>query len=79
MKLMEKKEDLSELIAKIVTLLQSEYVFPDIADEIALVLVRKLDENDYDKIANETELAKALTNDIRSVNPDKHLLVTPHF
>ena len=71
------REHILNLVFKIADLLESEYVFPNVANEIAMVVRRKAGDGGYDDIATEPQFADLVTADIRSVNNDKHLLVAP--
>ena len=71
------KERAIQLASKIADLLRSEYVFPNVAAEISTVVTRKAETGAYDGLTNDTELAQVLTDDIRTVNNDKHLKVAP--
>ncbi|HEX7307090.1 S41 family peptidase [Lentzea sp.] len=53
--------------------LASYYVFPDTAAEIAKVLQAKLAEGAYSDATDDQEFAKQVTEDLQSVNGDKHL------
>lgn len=68
----EKLEGLIESLAKTV---EEIYVFPDVAHQIAERLREQLFDGAYEGITLET-LAGRLTNDLRSVNRDRHLGVS---
>ncbi|MFD4643545.1 S41 family peptidase [Lentzea sp. NPDC058436] len=53
--------------------LASYYVFPDTANEIAKVLRTRLDEGAYSDVDDDEEFARRVTEDLQSVNGDKHL------
>ncbi len=69
----EKLEGLIEALAKEI---ERSYVFPDVAHEIGARLRERLYAGAYEGISLET-LAGRLTTDLRSVNSDKHLRVSP--
>ncbi|MFD9704146.1 S41 family peptidase [Lentzea sp. NPDC059081] len=53
--------------------LASYYVFPDTAAEIAKVLQSKLAEGAYATAADDQQFAQQVTEDLQSINGDKHL------
>ncbi len=55
--------------------LHSNYIFPEIADELSKMLKRNLKEGKYDSLVNPADFAWKLTNDLQSVSKDKHLMV----
>ena len=59
------------LVAK----LNAHYVFPDKAKQIEAVLRKRQQEGKYDRITDGEQLAKQLTDDIRSVVNDLHMEV----
>ncbi len=72
-----RNEQAIQLASKIAALLRSEYVFPDVAEQISTLVMRKAEEGTYDGVHSDSELAKVLTDHIRTVNNDKHLVVAP--
>ncbi|MFD5437940.1 hypothetical protein ACFWJ4_38040 [Kitasatospora sp. NPDC127067] len=58
-------------------LLTEHYVFPDIAEQLAGLLRRRLTEGAYDVDGTE-ELARLVTADLQSVNGDRHLRLKHH-
>jgi retinol-binding protein 3 len=60
------------IVESLVDALEGNYVFPDVADEMAAHITERLEGGDYDEL-NEGDLAKALTVDLRSVSSDLHL------
>ena len=58
-------------------LLTDNYVFPEIAEQLAALLRRRLAERAYD-VDGAEELAGLVTADLQSVNDDKHLRLKHH-
>ncbi|MFI6983989.1 S41 family peptidase [Embleya sp. NPDC050154] len=58
-------------------LLTEHYVFPDIAEQLAGLLQRRLTEGAYD-VDGPEELARLVTADLQSVNGDRHLRLKHH-
>ncbi len=71
------KSDQSKTISRINELIIENYVFPDIAEKTAAHLT-SLQENGYfDQFKNINELATALTEQVQSINHDKHMRIFP--
>ncbi|MEN3268994.1 MAG: hypothetical protein V7646_5888 [Pseudonocardia sp.] len=66
------ESDRSAEIGTLVDQVIRHYVFPDIAEEICRVLRERLDAGAYRALADE-DFAAAVTEDLQSVNGDKHL------
>jgi len=64
------------LITSIKGLLEQRYVFPDVAREISSVLTSRLSDGGYAGISTEEQFARLVTEDLQSVNHDKHLVVS---
>ncbi|WP_438290596.1 S41 family peptidase [Streptomyces sp. HUAS TT7] len=58
-------------------LLTEHYVFPEIAEQLAGLLQRRLTEGAYD-VDDAEELARLVTADLQSVNGDRHLRLKHH-
>ncbi|WP_405828172.1 S41 family peptidase [Streptomyces sp. NBC_01176] len=58
-------------------LLTEHYVFPEIAEQLAGLLQRRLAEGAYD-VDEAEELARLVTTDLQSVNRDRHLRLKHH-
>ncbi|MFE3269212.1 S41 family peptidase [Streptomyces sp. NPDC059215] len=58
-------------------LLTEHYVFPEIAEQLAGLLQRRLAEGAYD-VNEAEELARLVTADLQSVNSDRHLRLKHH-
>ncbi|RXI96457.1 hypothetical protein DS745_22365 [Anaerobacillus alkaliphilus] len=67
-----RKEVVEEFVARLV----KDYVFPELAKEIGIEIVSKLQNGDYDTINDAEAFSKALTDDIQTVSKDRHLRVT---
>ncbi|MBV9211916.1 MAG: hypothetical protein JOZ52_14840 [Acidobacteria bacterium] len=64
------------LIEQIIHELQAKYIAPPKVKEIESYLRTKLQSGAYDKIEDTLQLSLALTQDLRAVSKDLHLLVT---
>lgn len=69
------RNEVVEIITKGCDLINTYYVFPEIANEICKLLKDKLDSEEYFSIYKPDELAEQLLKDIQSFNGDKHLRV----
>jgi C-terminal processing protease CtpA/Prc len=58
--------------------LETMYIFPDVATQLAKLLRARLADGAYDGLADE-ELATVVTTDLQSVNGDKHLRLRYHL
>ncbi|MFF3976347.1 S41 family peptidase [Streptomyces sp. NPDC001828] len=65
------------VINETVRLLTEHYVFPEIADQLAGLLRRRLSEGAYD-VDDAEELARLVTEDLQSANGDRHLRLKHH-
>ncbi|MFD3873064.1 S41 family peptidase [Streptomyces sp. NPDC058623] len=65
------------IIDETVRLLTEHYVFPEIAQELADLLRRRLAEGTYD-VDDAEQLARLVTADMQSLNGDKHLRLKHH-
>ena len=68
------QKEKEEVIDSISSIMKRTYVFPDIADQIAEHLKENLRNGEY-TTSDPNEWAQQLTDDVRSVNDDKHLRV----
>ena len=62
-------------IKRISELLNRNYVFPELAQEMSELLSNKLIEGEYDNLNDLNEFADVLTKDLQSISNDKHLRV----
>lgn len=67
-------KNITSTVNSVAELIKSGYVFPEVAKQIATHIMKKGKRSKYDGLTNE-ELEKRLTEDIRSINADKHLRV----
>jgi len=65
------------VIDEVARLLTEHYVFPEIAEQLAGLLQRRLAEGAYD-VEGAEELARLVTADLQSVNNDRHLRLMHH-
>jgi len=65
----------SSVIREVAAALVEEYVLPEHAAAMADALIEKLESGGYDDVTNGWVLANVLTQDLRSVYDDKHLVV----
>ncbi|MFD7077428.1 S41 family peptidase [Nocardioides sp. NPDC059952] len=65
------------VIDETIRLLTEHYVFPETAEQVADLLKRRLAEGAYD-VDGAEELARRVTDDLQSVNDDKHLRLKHH-
>ncbi|WP_405951505.1 S41 family peptidase [Streptomyces prunicolor] len=65
------------IIDETARLLTEHYVFPEIAEQLAALLHRRLTEGDYD-VDDAEALARLVTADLQSVNNDRHLRLKHH-
>ncbi|MEV7567953.1 S41 family peptidase [Streptomyces tanashiensis] len=65
------------VIDETVRLLTEHYVFPEIAEQLAGLLQRRLAEGSYD-VDGAEELARLVTADLQSANGDRHLRLKHH-
>lgn len=65
-------------VSQLISLVHEHYVFPDIAGAVGRVLSGRLAGGAYASIGSEQALAVAVTQDLQSVNGDKHLRLLFH-
>jgi C-terminal processing protease CtpA/Prc len=65
----------SKVIEKINQLLNDNYVFPDVAKATAEHLIKKLNAGRFDTDSTLAVFAKSLTEEVQSVNHDKHMRI----
>ncbi|MBY8881960.1 S41 family peptidase [Actinacidiphila acidipaludis] len=68
---------LAAALDETIGLLAEHYVFPDVAEQIAAVLRRRRDAGAY-AVDSAEELARLVTDDLQSVNGDRHLRLVFH-
>ncbi len=62
-----------KVISELAVLIEDKYVFPEIAEKIADALRKKHAEKAYDTAFTLQEFIQKVTEDLRSVNNDRHL------
>jgi C-terminal processing protease CtpA/Prc len=62
-----------EILIRMLNLLKSSYVFPDVAERIEQIVLRKLYNKEYAKILDPTQFSEIITKDLQDVSKDKHL------
>lgn len=62
----------TSVIQDIIQLTREKYVYPEIGENISSQIQNKLNDGEYDEIADEGELALQLTSDLRSISNDHH-------
>ncbi len=67
-----------EIVLKLVEMVRTSYVFPDIAEQICTRLQQHLQDGEYGDIGEGELLAYALTTHMQEVNHDEHLWVKWH-
>jgi hypothetical protein len=67
----------SDVIGKVLTLLEGRYVYPDVARRMADAIRAHVKAGRYDGIGNPAEFAARLSDDLRAVSNDKHLRLLP--
>ncbi|WP_344406282.1 S41 family peptidase [Streptomyces longisporus] len=70
--------DVPALVDETARLLTEHYVFPEAAEQLALLLRRRLAEGAYD-VESAEELSELVTADLQSVNGDPHLRLLYHL
>lgn len=65
----------SEVVDSISRLLNSNYVFPEVAKEMAQLISKNLKSGNYETISDPIVFADQLTKDLQSISKDKHLRV----
>lgn len=63
------------VVASLNKQMRANYVFPDVASEVAVALDAKVAGNAYERDATTNTFAKALTHDLQSAGQDRHLRV----
>lgn len=68
-------EEKRQVVDSITSILESDYIFPEVAGKMNNLLRKKLDDKEYAKISDPHEFAEALTKDVQSVSKDLHLRI----
>ncbi|WP_301538649.1 S41 family peptidase [Bacillus sp. THAF10] len=74
---MEKRNEVtkSEIVSLMAKALKDNYVFPDVADDMAKHIEMKLNQKEYESLDNQKDFCEKLTGDLREVSRDKHIIV----
>jgi C-terminal processing protease CtpA/Prc len=64
-----------DVVSKLVENMTNNYVFPEKAEEVSVLVRSKLSNGEYDSFEDGAEFAKALTEDVQQVTRDKHIRV----
>ncbi|MGC2696919.1 MAG: S41 family peptidase [Candidatus Angelobacter sp.] len=65
----------SEVINKIASMLNENYVFPDVADKAGKFVQAQMAKGEYKNITRPQDFAERLTHDLQSISHDKHMRV----
>ena len=69
-------EEKIQVVDSVSQMLEDNYVFPEIGKKFSTLLHKNLKEGNYDKIDDPRAFAAKLTEDIHSVNNDRHIRVS---
>lgn len=69
-------DEKKQVIDSVTSILEADYVFPDVAEKMSKLLRTKLKGKEYSKIRNPQEFAQKLTSDVQSVSNDLHLRIS---
>lgn len=61
------------VITDVVRLLDENYIFPDVAKKMGVLIQKRLQEGAYDKLSDPEEFCSTVVKDMRSISKDKHL------
>jgi hypothetical protein len=61
------------LVGEVIDALRSRYIYPDVAEELAVALTKRLAEGRYQAYSTPGTLAAAVTRDLRDYSGDQHL------
>lgn len=66
----------TETVASLIKLLKEKYAYPEIAAKMETELNSRLKRGDYNDLTDGNEFAKELTQDLRAVFDDRHLVIS---
>ena len=69
------RPEIEKIVRRLVDLIRSRYVFPEVGEEICAAIELKLGAGEYAKMDSYAKLSEMLTADLQSINQDKHLRV----
>lgn len=64
-----------EVVDSVTTILEANYIFPEVASKMNSLLRDKLKKGTYTKVSDPIEFAQVLTSDLQSISKDLHLRV----
>jgi hypothetical protein len=67
------------VVTSIVQLLKSQYVFPDVANQMVAAITTSLQNGSYGSISSAIAFADRLTQDLQAISHDKHLRVVYRY
>jgi C-terminal processing protease CtpA/Prc len=62
-----------EIVTRMLDLIKTSYVFPDVAEKVERVVIGKLYNREYVEIIDPIQFSKIITKDLQEVSKDKHL------
>lgn len=66
-------QEKKQVVDSIALLMKEKYVFPDKGQEMGELVLKNLKEGKYNDLSNPQDFAAALTEDLQSVNHDRHI------
>ena len=71
--------DAAAIVTRATQLVREHYVFPEVGDQIAALLLEQLANGQYATATTVAELAELVTVDLQSLNSDRHLRLKHHL
>ena len=68
-------ETKKQIVEKVGEILVNSYAFPDIAKEMKIFIINKLNKGEYQNINNAREFGRILTQDLLKIKNDLHLQI----
>jgi hypothetical protein len=68
-------QDVEGPALRLVDLVRTRYVFPDVAEKICALILGGLESGEYQQADSNAKLVEMLTADLQSTNLDRHLTV----
>ena len=68
-----------EMVEAVAQAIADGYVYPELGRKMADAVLEKCKAGDYDKVDNDAELSRRLTDDLRAISHDRHLGVRPQM
>lgn len=69
------KKAQEEIILKVASIIQENYLFTDIGEKMAKHLINQLEKGEYKSFVEVGPFCKKVTSDLRDINNDKHVFV----